>query len=549
MKPSWPIGLAGAVLALFAGRAQAAPEPPHNAVFALIVGVNRSVDADLKPLRYADDDAVRYQELFRSLGAKTVLLATLDQETSALSPQAAAEALPPTHASLAKAVSMLSAEIATARARGVKTSLYVLYAGHGNVDGERAYLTLEDARLDGAVLGHEILDAIGADQNHLIVDACYSYFLVGGRGPGGERRPVQGFSALSELGRRNDLGLLLSTSTGNESHEWGAFEAGVFSHEVRSGLYGAADFDGDGRISYAEMAAFLERANQAIVNEKFRPKVFARAPTASWQLIDLRPSLGRSLTMGERFPSSHYLVEDQRGVRVLDFHNAKGRRLRLVRPGGTGNLYLRRLADDQELTVPPADNAVDLTLLAFADPRVTGRGAAHQAFSLIFSLPFDQARPDLVATAAPPARATKVTNRNLIVWSLGAASAVGAVVGGVLLWDASRAADEGRRSSQQRTAELNNRIGARNTQAAVAFALAGAALTAGTLTWLFSRPHPGQGGYSSDTQGGGWMHDDEHPAENSADRSAGRRVRSAIVSAWSMQVGLGPTQVNLSARF
>jgi hypothetical protein len=43
--------------------------------------------------------------------------------------------------------------------------------------------------------------------------------------------------------------------------------------------------------------------------------------------------------------------------------------------------------------------------------------------------------------------------------------------------------------------------------------------------------------------------DDEHPAENSADRSSGRRARSAIVSAWSMQVGLGPTQVNLSARF
>ena len=98
MKRRWRILLVGSVLALCAGRAQAAAEPPRNAVFALILGVNRSVDADLKPLRYADDDAVRYQELFRSLGAKTVLLANLDEETSALSPQAAAEALPPTRA-------------------------------------------------------------------------------------------------------------------------------------------------------------------------------------------------------------------------------------------------------------------------------------------------------------------------------------------------------------------------------------------------------------------------------------------------------------------
>ena len=508
MKRRWGIALAGSVLALCAGRAQAASEPPRNAVFALIMGVNRSVDADLKPLRYADDDAVRYQELFRSLGAKTVLLANLDEETSALSPQAAAEALPPTRAFLSKAVSLLATEIAIARARGVKTSLYVLYSGHGNVEGEHAYLTLEDARLDGAALAREVLDAIGANENHLIVDACYSYFLVGERGPGGERRPVQGFSALSELGRRNDLGLLLSTSTGNESHEWGAFQAGVFSHEVRSGLYGAADFDGDGRISYVEMASFLERANQPVVNEKFRPKIFARAPTASSQLIDLRPSLGRSLAIREDFPSSHYLVEDQRGVRVLDFHNAKGRCLRLVRPGGAGNLYLRRLADDQELTVPPADDVVDLAPLAFADPRVAERGAAHQAFSLILSLPFDEAKSDLLATVPPPARATKSTTRKLVLWSLGAASAVGVVVGGALLWDASSMADEGRRSSQARAAELNNRIDARNTQATVAFALAGAALTAGALTWFFTRPGHAQ-----------------------------------------VQVSLGPTQLNLSARF
>ena len=51
--------------------AWAEDKPLPNAVYALIVGTNRSVDADLKPLRYADDDAVRYQELFRALGART----------------------------------------------------------------------------------------------------------------------------------------------------------------------------------------------------------------------------------------------------------------------------------------------------------------------------------------------------------------------------------------------------------------------------------------------------------------------------------------------
>ena len=174
----------GALCLLWVGPAHGTDKPARNAVFALIMGVNRSVDADLKTLLYADDDAVRYQELFRALGARTQLLARLDHETTALSPQAAAEALPPTRASLRKVVAQLASEIALAHERGVKTTLYVLYAGHGNVEGDISYLTLEDARLSGDQLAREILDPIAADENHLIVDACYSYLLVGERGPG-----------------------------------------------------------------------------------------------------------------------------------------------------------------------------------------------------------------------------------------------------------------------------------------------------------------------------------------------------------------------------
>ena len=62
-------------LATISARVQAAPAvvapslaggaaraPADGAArFVLIVGVNRSVDADLPQLRYADDDAARYQ--------------------------------------------------------------------------------------------------------------------------------------------------------------------------------------------------------------------------------------------------------------------------------------------------------------------------------------------------------------------------------------------------------------------------------------------------------------------------------------------------------
>ena len=478
--------LLGVLCLLWVGPVHGADKRPRNAVFALIMGVNRSVDADLKTLLYADDDAVRYQELFRALGARTQLLARLDRETTALSPQAAAEALPPTHASLGKVVAQLASEIAMARERGVRTTLYLLYAGHGNVDGQVSYLTLEDARLSGDQLAQEILDPIAADENHLIVDACYSYLLVGERGPGGERRKVQGFAATSELGRRNNLGLLLSTSSGDESHEWGAFQAGIFSHEVRSGLYGAADLDGDGSITYAEIASFLERANQAIVNDKFRPHVFARASAASAQLLDLRTGLGRSLAVDGEFPSAHYLIEDPRGVRFVDFHNAKGRGLRLVRPGGASLLYLRNIDDGKELTVPASDQSIALLASGFVDPRVAERGAAHQAFSLIFSLPFDRASEELVVVQRLPPPTKPVSARKVVLWSSGVATTVGVVAGGLLLWDASRLADEARSSSQQRAAQLNDGIHTHNVGAMVAFGVAGAALTTGAVIWFLT---------------------------------------------------------------
>ena len=76
---------ATAVLSLAASAR--AEQPPAHATFALILGVNRSVDPEAKLLRYADDDAARYLELFRSLGARSYVLTRPDANTAALHPQ------------------------------------------------------------------------------------------------------------------------------------------------------------------------------------------------------------------------------------------------------------------------------------------------------------------------------------------------------------------------------------------------------------------------------------------------------------------------------
>jgi len=358
-----------------------------RAIFALVIGTNDSVDKELEKLRYADDDAARSFDLFRALGARTYLLARLDDDTARLHPQAAAEAIFPVDDGLSEATKKLAGNIAVARARGLETVFYVMYAGHGNVDDQRGYITLEDKRLYGDDLIDRIIERVGADQTHLIVDACYSYFLAYGRGPGGARRPVEGFSRLTALADEGKVGLILSTSSAAESHEWEAFQAGVFSHEIRSGLYGAADADGDGVVSYREISAFVDKANRAIPNERFRPKLHARPPTGTTALVDIAQGRSEWIEVdGAR--SGHYMLETEFGVRLVDFHNAPGQQVKVFRPKGD-RLFLRRVVDDVEYELPEAgDPVVKIASLSPKPVRVQGRGAAHHSFSMLFQEPF-----------------------------------------------------------------------------------------------------------------------------------------------------------------
>jgi hypothetical protein len=164
----------------------------------------------------------------------------------------------------------------------------------------------------------------------------------------------------------------------------------VFSYEVRSGMYGAADADGDGYVSYREIAAFVTRANAAILNERFRPDVYARPPRSSDRFLDLRDALHRRIEIDGKRPG-HYVLEDKLGVRILDFHNAPDQPVAIIRSSGGNDLFLRRTDDNQEYRVVVGGKDV-LTIedLDAGAPHVASRGAAHEAFNQTFSLQFDQ---------------------------------------------------------------------------------------------------------------------------------------------------------------
>jgi len=475
----------------------AAAERPV-ASFVLAVGVNKSIDDDVSDLRYADDDAVRYFDLFRSLGARTYLVARTDANTERLHPQAAAEARAPRRDALRDAVAAIAGDVKRAREKGVATVLYFVYAGHGNTEGRRAAITLEDGHLTSRDILDEIVDPVGADRVHVIIDACYSYYLAYSRGPGGERRVVSGFSNPDGLAGRRNLGLVLSTSTGRESHEWEAFQAGVFSHEVRSGLYGAADADGDGRVSYREIAAFVERANESVPNEKYRPSAYVRAPADTTTIVDIQRALDRRIEV-DGSEHGHYFLESAQGVRLADFHNGKGQTVSLLRPGPAGTLFLRRLRDDKEFRIPQESAVVRVSDLEPVEPESRVRGAAHESFRLLFELPFDlevvESYPapvdftDIDVSSRAPARAAGW--RTWAGWtSLGVSAAALASAVGTTLSAKSLRNDIGPGASQERIAGINDDIRTRNIVSGVLYGTAGATALTGMLLLLLPDERP-----------------------------------------------------------
>jgi hypothetical protein len=153
----------------------------------------------------------------------------------------------------------------------------------------------------------------------------------------------------------------------------------------------------DGHVSYRELQAFVERANHSIVNERFRPQMYARAPEGgSGMLLDLRPGLDRHIEIDGKH-AGHYYLETPLGVRVAEFHSGPETTTTLLRPAQEDHLFLRTIDGGTEYRI--AQDTIRIADLTGEVPTVAHRGAAHEAFSSIFSVPFDRDSVDSFVAA------------------------------------------------------------------------------------------------------------------------------------------------------
>jgi hypothetical protein len=386
--------------------AETPAQPPRT--YALIVAHNGSADEGVAPLRYADDDGARYHELFSAFADRVTLLTELDADSQPIFPHVTPHTRPPTRPQLARAVREFKAALAADRAAGRESEVYLIFTGHGNIDDKnQGYLSLSDGKLTRAELYRDVLGELdGATYRHVLIDACHAYFMVQSRG-GGWRDDRSGEAPRGEFaaylaqrkGRKggeqvlpSTVGAILSTAGTAEVHEWSKFRAGVFSHELRSGLLGAADVDGDKQITYAELEAYLAAANEGVVNPKARLNVWLKAPSQNRRrpLIDLRRLRGATELELPTGRAGRYHVEDARGLRYADLHTdgSGAARLWLLRaPVGGRPYYLRTDAEQAEVSV--SESRVVSGALAFAELPAQARGSVEESFrTSLFKTPF-----------------------------------------------------------------------------------------------------------------------------------------------------------------
>ncbi len=389
---------------LLAGTALAASPSTQalpSTTLVLVVASNRGPALDRPPLQYADDDGAKYYEVFATLAgeANTRLLTAFDADTARLFPQLAASVEAPTRAHVEAAVERFAQQAREARRNGEHVRFYFVFAGHGDVDEGRGFIELADGAFTADDLD-ALLRRIDADEAHVILDSCNSFFVVNPRKPGG-RRFATPRDAAEKLSRRlPNVGVFLSTSAEAEVFEWSELQSGVFSHAVRSGLMGAADANHDGRVSYEELAAFVATAAAEIKNPLYRPQVYARGPNGDDErtLFDLSRTHAFTLTIDQK-ADVRLAVSDRDGLRWLDAHKEAGEVLDLRLPARlAGHMEVDRLSADGAATgsvearyrVPPpgdSEKAVSLAQLA-AEPAEAGPRGAQEIFRGLFVRPF-----------------------------------------------------------------------------------------------------------------------------------------------------------------
>jgi hypothetical protein len=280
---------------------------------AVIVGDNQG-DGDEARLRYAEEDAGKVHRVLRDLGGfrpeDMILLRGESTET--------------VRRALIRANDRLRTE------GDQQGMLVVYYSGHADAGA---------LHLGGSHFAIEEVEALvrgsPARTRILVVDACRSGALT--RVKGGVAAPPVDIRVRRTEASGEGAVFLTSSAANEDAQESDGLRGSFFTHFLVSGLVGAADADGDRRVTLSEAYAY---AYEGTLRASSRTLVGPQHPTFSYELR------GR-----EDIVLTDLAAQPGRPTGQLTF--PAGRRYLLMQDGPDGSVVAETGAVPSRLSVPP----------------------------------------------------------------------------------------------------------------------------------------------------------------------------------------------------
>lgn len=216
-----------------------------------------------------------------------------------------------------------------------RTEVILYYSGHADARG----LLLGESGFDYDRFRRKI-DSIPADVRIAVLDACASGAIT--RLKGGRHRPAFTVDASSDM---RGYAFLTSSSPEEASQESDQIGSSFFTHYLVSGLRGAADVSGDGKVTLGEAYQFAFHETLARTE---RTKGGAQHPAYDMKLsgtgdvvmTDMR-STSAGLVLGKDLEGRFY-IRNPKGELVAELYKPRNRSMELGLPPGAYSIRLEQ---------------------------------------------------------------------------------------------------------------------------------------------------------------------------------------------------------------
>jgi len=294
----------------------AAAEPMRR--FVLAAGANNG-GGDRVMLRYAATDAEEFSQVMLQMGG--------------VAPENNLLLKDPDLADFVQAVKQVNGMVRKARGEAARTEVWIYYSGHADEEG----LLLGGERLGYREL-RKMMDGFEADVRVAVLDACASGAIT--RIKGGQRRKAFLVDASSDT---RGYAFLTSSSAEETAQESDRIQASFFTHYLVSGMRGAADVSGDGKVTLSEAYQF---ALDETLAQTVETQGGAQHPAYQFNLsgigdvvmTDLRQT-SAGLVLTEELHGRLFVRNDNRRL-VAELLKPKGKMVELGLEPGDYEIYL-----------------------------------------------------------------------------------------------------------------------------------------------------------------------------------------------------------------